>query len=118
MANRAYLYSSDQPDAWERLDEDYYDSRWTIPLAWFFFYRPENIRMVEAHYGNSHWQEVKFSADKRDALVLFATREPLLMSLTEGKLSRDMVAEFAETVKKWSGCFLLMDPREVLGGMS
>ena len=35
MANRAYLYSDDRPDAWDTPGADYYDSRWTIPLAWF-----------------------------------------------------------------------------------
>ena len=79
MANRAYLYTSDRPDNWERPQEDYYDSRWTIPLAWFFFYKPSDIRMVDVHSGGSHWQEVKFSAEKQTALARFAAREPLLM---------------------------------------
>ena len=118
MANRAYLYSSDRSDAWERPYEDYYDSRWTIPLAWFFFYQPENIRLVDVDSGGSHWKEVKFSAGKHDAVALFAIRERLLMSLVEGTISRDIIARFVATVEKRSGYFLLMDPEEVLGGMA
>jgi hypothetical protein len=118
MANRAYLYSSDRPDAWALPEEDYYDSRHTIPLAWFFFYRPDDIRMVDAYFGASHWQEVKFSAEKQTALALFTARQRLLMSVVGGRVSREKVARFVETVTNRPGRFLLMDPMEVLGGIS
>ena len=117
MANRAYLHSSHRPDAWKRPDEEYYDSRWTIPLAWFFFYGPEDIRLVDVHYNDSHWQEVKLSTAKRAALTRFAAREPLLMSLVQDRISHAAVDEFLAKVEKRPGRFLLLDPDEVLTGM-
>ncbi|MBI3409142.1 MAG: hypothetical protein HY040_12415 [Planctomycetes bacterium] len=117
MANRAYLYSSDRPDAWGFPDEDYYDSRHTIPLAWFFFYQPGDIRIVNVHYNGSHWQEVKFSTEKESALVLFAARQPLVMSLVEGRISAETVTTFVTTVAKRRGRFLQMNPGSVLSAM-
>ncbi len=117
MANRAYLYSSDRPDNWERPKKDYYDSRWTIPLAWFFFYGPDDVRMVDVHFQGSHWQEVKFSAEKQTALALFAARLRLLMALVEGKISSATVREFVAILENRAGRYLLMDPGPVPGGM-
>ena len=68
MANRAYLYSNEHYswDAWERHGDLYYDSRWDIPLAWFFFFRPENAGMAHFSFTDSYatdrWQEPKFAA--------------------------------------------------------
>jgi hypothetical protein len=118
MANRAYLYSADRPDKWDTPDEGYYDSRWTIPLAWFYFFGVEDVHLVDVRYGGSHWQEVKVSADKNSALALFEARTPLLLSIIGRRLSSDEVAKFMSAVGGRPGSFLLMDPVEVLGGMS
>jgi hypothetical protein len=74
--------------------------------------------MVEVRYGESHWHEVKLAAEKQTALSLFATRQPLLMALVEGMVSCETLAGFVATVERRPGRFLLMDPEEVLGGMS
>jgi len=115
MANRAYLFSADRADAWKLPDEDYYDSRWTIPLAWFFFFRPENIQMVGL--GGSHWEECKLSGEKQTCLESFASRQPLLLSLIGDYPTREMIAKFAATVEDRPGLLLMMDPGEVLGGI-
>jgi hypothetical protein len=119
VANRAYLFSNDRLDAWDeaREAEGYYDSRWTIPLAWFYFFRPEDVCLVDVHYGDSQWQQVKLGAEKDSALTLFQVREPLLMSVIGHRISCDAVAEFVATVGKRPGRYLLMDPQEVLGGL-
>lgn len=118
MANRAYLYSSDHADDWDLPDEGYFDSRWTIPLAWWFFYAPGDVAWAEVRYNSSHWREVKLSAHKGSALGLFATRRPLLMSLLGGGLSKGEVDLFESQVADQPGSHLLVDPSEVLGGMS
>lgn len=115
MANRAYLFSSDRPDGWKRPDEDYYDSRWTIPLAWFFFFRPHNIQMVDVHCGGSDWEECKLSGEKQICLDLFALRQPLLLSLIGDYPTREMISRFLAKVETQPGRFLMMDPGEVLG---
>jgi len=114
MANRAYLYSSDRPDGWEVPEQDYYDSRHSIPLAWFFFYQPNDIRMVDVHYQNSKWQEVKLSAEMPSALNLFAMRKSLLMSMVQDRLGLDTIDEFIAKVQNRSGKYLLMNPEEIL----
>ena len=118
MANRAYLYSADRLDPWEQPDDDYYDSRWIIPIAWFFFYRPADVCMADIRSERSTWQEVKLAADKDSAVELFMARQPLLLSLVAGRLGAGTVAAFADTVRGRPGRFLLLDPAEVLGGRS
>jgi hypothetical protein len=118
MADRAYLYSDDRPDTWDAPEEDYYDSRWTLPLAWFFFFRSGDVRLIDVDYGNSRWQEVRLSAEKDSALALFELRKPLLMSIIGHRLGDDAVARFVATVGGRHGRYLLIDPDEVLGGIN
>jgi hypothetical protein len=96
----------------------YYDSRWTLPLAWFFFFRPEDVRLIDVHYGGSQWQEVRLSAEKGSALEVFEHRKPLLMSIVGHGISGEAVTKFILTVDQRPGRYLLMDPDEVLGGIS
>ena len=118
MADRAYLYSDDRPDAWDAPEEGYYDSRWTIPLAWFFFFKPEDVRLIDVQYGGSQWQEVRLSAEKSSALDLFERRKPLLMSIVGHRISDDAVARFVSTIGGRRGRYLLIDPNSVLGGIN
>lgn len=115
MPNSAYLYSSDEPDDWDpRLDEDYCESRWLIPLAWLSFFRPEDLRLVTISAGASSWQEVKLCADKKSAFELFARRKRLLLALAEGRISRKRISEFTRGVGERSGRYLLLNPSEVV----
>ena len=112
MANRAYLYSSDCPDAWKQPEEGYYDSRWTIPLAWFFLFRPGDVRLIDV----ASWKEVRLSAEKISALDVFRIRRPLLMSLIGHRISGEEVEQFIATIRERPGRHLLMNPDEVLCG--
>jgi hypothetical protein len=118
MADSAYLYSDDRPDAWDPPEEEYYDSRWTFPLAWFFFFRPEDVHLIEVHSDGSQWQEVRLSAEKGPALDLFERRKPLLMSMIGHRMDDDAVARFVSTVGERRGRYLLVNPDEVLGGIN
>jgi hypothetical protein len=118
MANRAYLYSANRLDVWDRPDTDYYDSRWGIPLAWFFFYHPADLRCVDVQFRESRWQENKFAADKVTAIELFIRRQPLLLSLIESRVEASAVMQLLDVLSVWTGRFLLLDPEEVLGGMT
>lgn len=118
MANRAYLYSADCLDPWPRHHEPYYDSRWAIPLAWFFFYRPSDVYMAEVRFEESSWQEAKLAAEKDSAVALFKARQSLLLAVLARRLSANVVERFANTVGGRPGRFLLLDPVEVLGGSS
>jgi len=122
VANRPYLYSANRPDDWDHPAKDpekhYYDSRWAIPLAWFFFYVPSNIRTVDMQFGKSQWQEIKLAADKTTAADLFNRRRPLLLSITQNHLEDNAVNELYAAITRWPGQFLLMDPEEVLSGMT
>ena len=66
MANLAYLYSAERPDAWEHPEEGYNWSRWVIPLAWFFFYRVAEITWIDVTFdGMVSWKEVAASRRRR-----------------------------------------------------
>lgn len=113
MANRAYLYSSDDPagrfvTAWP---EEYYDSRWNLPLAWFFFYRPADVHLVEHEDGGSH--EVLFCAEKEAALRLFAVRRALLDSVLGGRPGKGVIDALAAKQAARPGRYLVLDPSEV-----
>jgi hypothetical protein len=116
MANRAYLYSSDRPDDWKCPDEGYYDSRWTVPLAWWLLFGPGDAVWFEVECNGSRWREVKLSAPKGRALAAFAARRPLLLSLLGGGLDEADTDRFAATVAGRTGGYLIVDPEEVLGG--
>lgn len=118
MADRAYLYSDDRPDAWSRPQDGYFDSRWTIPLAWFFFFEPGDVRLIDVDHGGAGWQEVRLSAVKDSALEVFERRKHLLISIIDRRLSDDAVEKFLMTVGGRPGRYLLMDPDEVLGGIN
>jgi hypothetical protein len=118
MANRAYLFSGDRddPEVWHRHNDIYYDSRWTVPLSWWFFFRVPDIRLVNIQYGESSWHEVKFVADKAKALAAFAERRELLSSLTKTPDGEEVITHFLDTVRAWPGTYLLMDPEEAFTG--
>lgn len=123
MANRAYLFVSDTEDhdAWfdarlsGRYPEDwYYDSRWCIPLAWFFFFRPEDVRLIPV----KGWEEVGLVSDKRMASERFGRREHLLMTLVDASVEWSRVIALRNDLDSITGRNLVLDPDEVLGGRS
>ena len=117
MANRAYLYTSAtvEPHVWEELfQEPYYDSRHGIPLAWFFFFRAEDIRMVDVKSHGDEWQEVKFAAIKAGALDVFNLRLPLLREVTGRYSHASDIERLLNDVSRWPGHYLLMNPVEVV----
>ncbi len=125
MANRAYLYSLDSDDYnnpanWmrpSRNDIPYYDSRWNIPYAWFFLFRPSDVKMIDVVSDKSHWQEIRFFAQKARTLETFAERKPLLLKIATSPFGSEAILnDFVETIVQRSGKCLLMDPSEVFDG--
>lgn len=117
MADMAYLYTDDRPDAWEEPEEGYCFSKWLIPLAWFFFFKPEDVRLIDVRSDDSIWQEVRITAEKGHAVELFEIRKPLLMSLIDDRIDGASVEAFVSTVSNRPERFLLINPNEVLGGV-
>jgi hypothetical protein len=116
MANLAYLYSAERPDAWHPPEEGSDYSRWVIPLAWFFFYRASDIAWVDATFdGTVWWKEARFSVEKDTAIKDFADRRPLLSSLIGSYIGDQDIDRFLEDNSGRPGRYLIMDPHEVLG---
>ncbi len=117
MANRAYLFTADEIGAWQHLNDNndgqYYDSRWCIPLAWFFFFSVRDVQLVQEEYGGRTWQEVKLVANKDAALGLFQARRPLFSALVRG-IDDPVVTQFVQAVGRQPGKYLLLDPEEIL----
>lgn len=88
MANRAYLYASDSSDvvANSPIREDYFDSRWTIPIAWWFFFDRSNLQLMDVTYGGDRWQELKLISPKATTLSRFARRRSILDNVVDGRL--------------------------------
>ena len=118
MADRAYLYSDDRPDAWDAPESGCYDPRWTLPIAWLFFFRPEDVRLIDVQYGGSQWQEVRMSSETSTALELIERRKPLPMSIVGHRIVDDVVARCVSKVGGGRGQYLMVDPSGVLGGIN
>lgn len=127
MANRAYLYSTqssvtDSNELWEELDRNddsmpYYDSRNIIPIAWYFLFAPADLVMVDASYGSSHWEEVKFFANKEKSLTRFSERKPLLREVAASEFySETAIERFEQNLANREGSCLRLDPLEVVNG--
>jgi hypothetical protein len=118
MANRAYLFSSNSIDgnAWNRPESFYYDSRWTIPIGWFFLFLPDDILYLEVKYMDSSWNELKLATSKERAILNFKNRIHLLQALVGNRLRPDQFEAFINTIAGWPGKFVLLDPEQVFGG--
>lgn len=117
MANRAYLFVTDtderDPFPIQQYPEEwYYDSRWCIPLAWFFFFRPDEVHLVPVQ----GWEEVCLRAEKADAVKLFDRRITLLNSLVDSCVELSRIAALRNDLEGMTGRFLVLNPDDVLGG--
>jgi hypothetical protein len=118
MANRAYLFSKDSldGDAWNRPQSPYYDSRWTIPIGWFFLFLPDNMLYHEVKYMNSSWTELKLATSKERAMQNFKNRIHLMQALVNNRLTPLWFEIFINKVADWQGEFILLDPAEIFAG--
>jgi len=126
MANRAYLFCSDSspddPLTWADLDMNeqiYFDSRHNIPLSWFFFFQPVDVKLVDRFSAQGYlkdvhyWQQPKFMADKALAFDTFRSREALLAQIVGPGLYTAAYENFLPRVHSLPGSCLCMDPREI-----
>jgi hypothetical protein len=118
MANRAYLFSNNSfgEDAWNRPQSHYYDSRWTIPIGWFFLFLPDDMLYHRVKYMDSSWNELKLATSKECAIQNFKNRIHLLQTLVDNRLRSDQFETFINTIAGWQGEFILLDPEQVFGG--
>lgn len=120
MANRAYLFSTNlkHPEAWKRPEQEYFDSRWVIPLAWFFFFTVSDIKLIPVQTERTKWKEVKLVAPRQNAVHLFESRQPYLETLIAGQVEWDCIIDFLATIQNWEGTYLGLDPEEVFAGLA
>ena len=117
MANRAYLYAWDSEDGndWTLPDDgEYYDSRWTIPVAWWFLFGPADLRLGNTGSEPATWERLRFVADRSAAVARFRERRSLLDDLIGDHLDSRYVDYFISVLSAWPDRFLLMDPDEIL----
>ena len=116
MANRAYLYDSDFDDDYDRQlpdDSEYYDSRWTIPIAWWFLYDADDIKFADVHSEGSTWQSLRFVTARLTALDRLHQRRDVLDLLARDHLDLRHIDFFTAVLAAWPGRYLLMDPDEI-----
>nr|WP_309689215.1 hypothetical protein [Armatimonas sp.] len=116
MANRAYLVTLDRPETnvptWINDDDRrYFDSRWTLPLAWLFFFEPENLVAIdEDHWGTT----LRFVANRQEACAYFAQKRGLIEQIVADERTTPLLDFLYQKVLEWPGGELLViDPHEV-----
>jgi hypothetical protein len=121
MANRAYLFSFDEideiPDWRLSARAKYYDSRWSIPLAWFFFFQPGDVKMLQVKRRSESWEEPKLVTVRESALKTFASRQGALLAVADGRVTSGLLDRLANDVATWPGKLLVLDPCEILMGV-
>jgi len=115
MANRAYLYPSNQPDQWEwdRNETEYYDSRHSFPMLWWLLVSGEDVQLVDIHYGHSSWEEIRFSVKTSIALQRFKNRIKVHHDRLLPYISLAELSKFLDRVSQWGSEYLIIDPSEV-----
>jgi hypothetical protein len=122
MANRAYLFATDQPECWEHNTQVYYDSRHTIPVAWWLLFEPADVRLIErVRTGPMHPQMksrkyhcLRLRTERLLAVERFARKRTLLDVLVKGRIDPRRVAYFQANLSNWSGKHLVMEADEIL----
>ena len=124
MANRAYLFPTDDPNCWdpdrESGDSVYYDSRHTIPLAWWFLFNPEDVRTIEigpTKVGSitlKGHSELRLRCERQTALSRLADRHDALEQVVRGRVDKRVLKFFRAILDEWSGRYLVMNPEEPL----
>lgn len=115
MANRAYLFSPEDEDYLLERGEEYYDSRWNIPILWFLFFDENSLSMLsrEDDKGNV-FLETFLIENKEVATERFQNTIPKIKSVLDN--SGVDVEEIIENLKRWEGEHLVLDPMEIIQG--
>jgi hypothetical protein len=115
MANRAYLYSKNREEieGWEIPEENYYDSRWDIPMTWFFFFCERDLWLIENQYSGEGFESLKLVAEKKSAISLLQSRRVILDKIVKNYLPISPIDDFLEIVSKWPGNYLILDADEI-----
>ena len=116
MANRAYLVALDRPETdgptWINDDDRrYFDSRWTLPLAWLFFFEPKNLVVIDEEcWGTT----LRFVANRRAACAYFAQKRGLIEQIVTDERTAQLLDFIYQKVLEWPGGeSLIIDPHEV-----
>ena len=116
MANRAYLYISDNPEEWD-FDIDaypYYDSRHYFPVIWWLLFNPEDVKLVNCLYNGASWKEIKLVAEKSKALSSLDTRLEKHRDKISQFIDYELIEQFCFNIREWSGNYLLVDLSEII----
>jgi hypothetical protein len=77
-------------------------------------FREPDILLVEQGHGDARWKELKFLAERSEALAVFARRRALLKQMVGSEFDTDAIDRWYETLGSWPGRYLMMDPAEIL----
>ena len=117
MADRAYLYSDDRPDAWgaPRSITTTRAGRSRSPGS-----SSSSPGTSASSTSNTMVRDGRRSGypPRRIPPWRFERRKPLLMSVIGDRVSGDSVARFVSTCSERPGRYLLLHPDEVLGGIN
>lgn len=113
MANRAYLFSPEDENYLLKRGDEYYDSRWNIPLLWFLFF-DENSLIMSSRKDEDYILETFLIENKHVAIERFQNTVSKLNAILE--ISGIDIKEYIENIKRWEGDQLVLDPMEIIQG--
>ena len=114
MANRAYLFSPEDEDYLLEMGDEYYDSRWNIPILWFLFFDENSLSMLSREEDEFDVPETFLIENKDLAIERFQNAIPKIKSVLD--ISSIDVEEIIENLKRWEGDQLVLDPMEIIQG--
>jgi hypothetical protein len=112
MADIAYLYASDSADDWEvpAYDDNYYFSKWSVPLSWWIFFNLKDACNAEVFPGG---YSMCISVPRLEALESFRRRRHCLDTCLDSE-HLITIDELVADIERWDGHWLIMQPEEVI----
>lgn len=115
MANRAYLYFSDQdPKGFYSQFKEYYDSRRNIPVLWWLFFAEDNVKVVKGFGDFSDIDDLVFFEEWSVALERFKQRYRQFLECLPFEVGSVDAEAFLNDLDKKSKKTLICDPGEIL----
>ena len=114
MANRAYLFSPEDEDYLLEMGDEFYDSRWNIPLLWFLFFDENSLMLLSREEDEDDVLET-FLIEKKD-VAIERFQDAILKVKTVLNISEIDIEEIIKNLKRWEGDQLVLDPMEIIQG--
>jgi hypothetical protein len=102
------------PDPDGNSPEDFLLCHHVLPVAWWFFFAPGDVRSVPVRSGESTWHELLLVSGLQEAATRFERRQELLLGCVGQWVTRGDLEMLLGWVKAWTAPYLVLDPDGIL----